>query len=355
MKICDLREDRLKRFCYYVVERNRIYKNKEILNRPRPYSDDPIFRQYRFTNVKRWQDRESRWLIRNICMNPDLSYRDKIIDCILFRSWNKSKTMEILGGPWREEDLCRLDDGAMRDRIAEFSKMNPDYAWYTGAFNTGGFKRLNRDLRFLGKTGSDSEERCIPFRVFILYKKAERNEIFRKIESERDPVAVYSLLLSIDGFASFLAYQVFVDLTYIPESPFSEDDLFVAGPGCKKGMSYLTDIDMESIKNKKLIEDLAVLIHDDQDEIFRGCGYSLDDEFDYLPARYRSLTYMDIENIFCEFSKISKVWEHTGRPRVRYDRPDRFRSENDVDQEWLIDNWMTNHYLKNHASDTIFI
>jgi len=45
--------------------------------------------KYKFVNTKRKWDRESRWLLKNIVNNSNLTYEEKLLNCILFRVINK--------------------------------------------------------------------------------------------------------------------------------------------------------------------------------------------------------------------------------------------------------------------------
>jgi hypothetical protein len=61
-----LNEEVLKYHHLYITERTEIYKKKEILKLPQPWTEDEVFLKYRFTNVRRELDRESKWLIQNV-------------------------------------------------------------------------------------------------------------------------------------------------------------------------------------------------------------------------------------------------------------------------------------------------
>ena len=100
------------------------------------------------------------------------------------------------------------------------------------------------------------------------------------------------------GFADFLAYQVFVDLTYIEDFPFSENEFVIAGPGCKRGMDKL--------------------FIDRDDMTYEECLFWLRDRFDKLMSWLDRKGHWP-ENCFCEFSKYMKALDGTGRPKVRYD------------------------------------
>ena len=109
---------------WYIFERHRIYKKKELFKLPPPWTEDEIFQKYRFTNVRRELDRESKWLIDNISKSGVFSLEEKILWSILFRVWNKSETFRILRFP---EALSILDFGEdeidqIREFINEYSK-----------------------------------------------------------------------------------------------------------------------------------------------------------------------------------------------------------------------------------------
>lgn len=302
---------------HWILERNRIYIRKEIDQKPFPWTEDPILREFRFTNVKRWQDKESKWLIENICNNPSLSYEDKLYNCILFRTWNKSKTFEIVCGKGMTvASLLNTPIEEFQKRIEDYQKYNPDYVWFTNAFNTGGIKQ---SWRYSGKTSHQKESvedyedpiTPIPLRMIYFIRAAIENKIAQRVMQCSHPKQVYRALLRLKGLAKFLAYQIFIDFTYIKDFPFDENSFVVSGPGCKKGLEYL----FENRKGLSLDEALFYL-RDHQDELFPN-GV-LEREFSYLPEENRRLTVMDIENSMCELFKYCKVYFGEGRPRNKY-------------------------------------
>lgn len=293
-------EDALKIWKYWIIERNRIYFKKSVLNLPSPWTKDPIFQTYKFTNVKRWQDRETCWLLDNIVNNSSLSLEDKVYNCILFRLWNKGVTFErICGKGITTKDLRETSIEVFEERINKYKRLDPNYAWYTSAFFTSGLKQTYRKY-------SDN----VPLRMIFLIKKAIENNIYEKIQKCSLSSEVYSVLSSIKGIANFLAYQIYVDLTYIEDFPFTEEDFVVAGPGCQAGEDILFS------ERTGTYEDALFYLVREQDNIF-GEGV-LEEEFKYLPSSKRRLTVMDIENSMCELSKYWRTYTNTGRPKCRY-------------------------------------
>lgn len=310
----ELNKEVLEIWKHWIIERNRIYKRKEVDKLPPPWTEDSILKEFKFTNVKRWQDRESVWLINNIINNDSLSYEDKIYNCILFRTWNKSKTFEIVCGKGiTQKDLVETPIEVFRSRIEKYATNYPGYVWFTNAFNTGGVKVA---WKYRGKPYKrneieyDDPESSIPLRVIFMIKDCIKKDFVGQIKKAETAKEVFETLSKIRGCANFLAYQIYVDLTYIKEFPFSEDEFTVAGPGCIRGLNFLF-----KEKDGMKYEQLLFYLRDHQKDFF---GDSFEDEFSYLPEEHRKLTVMDLENSFCELSKYYKVHTGIGRPRNKY-------------------------------------
>lgn len=153
------------------------------------------------------------------------------------------------------------------------------------------------------------DESCIPMRPFWLIDWTIKNKIIDEILEAKDQKEVFNILQKIPAIAGFLAYQIFVDFTYIPEYPFSENEFTVSGPGCSRGLDILF-----SDKDGLTDEELIFWIRDNQSSLF-----SIDRElFSDLPDYDKTLTVMDIENCLCEHSKHTKLVMGTGRPKIKY-------------------------------------
>lgn len=302
---------------HWIIERNRIYIRKEVEKRQAPWTDDPILKEFKFTNVKRWQDRESVWLINNVINNDSLSYEDKIYNCILFRSWNKSSTFDIVCGKGiTQKELLDTPIGVFRSRIDEYTAKHPDYVWFTNAFNTGGIKQTwkyrgrHYNFNLKNRVEYDDPELNVPLRMIFMIRDCINKDFAGQIKKAETVKEAFEILTKIRGCANFLAYQIYVDLTYIKEFPFSEDEFTVAGPGCIRGLNFLFK-DKDGMKYDQLL----FYLRDHQKDFF---GDSLEEEFSYLPKELRKLTVMDLENSFCELSKYYKVYTGMGRPKNKY-------------------------------------
>ena len=266
-------EGRLELFTHYINEREAVRKAKES-RMPFPWTDDPIIRDYRFTNVRRTDDTVSKWYIENIATNNDLTLYDKIANAILFRCYNKPQTSLIVQQPitdWTNAHLFAIELEA--NKVLDV--FGDNYKQYGSAYFQSGLK------------GAWKREGHSTLRMLDLMKSVVEDCLIEKIMYNPSPLLVFETINAINGIGSFLAYQVWVDLTYIPEYALNEDDFTVAGPGCRLGIDMLTE-DRDGMTHEEVI----FHIRDNQ--------HALDLDIDF------QLTVMDIENIFCEFSKYTK-------------------------------------------------
>lgn len=309
--------ENMRRFYDFVTERYKIYLRKDVLYKKAPWTNDGVLQQYKFCNVRREHDRQSQYLIKNISTNPCLSLEDKIVDSFYFRAWNNWDTMKDLGGPWSARDLY---SSQMKEQVRSiYQKLvaeDPNRKWWSSAYNQGGTKQA---WRYPNQNEKINKEYDIPLRVFHIGPWLKEHNTVEKLLNANDQKVAFEAIKEIQGFADFLAYQVFVDLTYIKEFPFSENEFVVAGPGCKKGLDYLFD-DYDGMSP----EEALFWLRDNVDHIFskimapNGQYWDPRELFIDLPEYDRCLNIMSLENCMCELAKYIRTIEGTGRPRVKY-------------------------------------
>ena len=312
-----LNEENLQHLFDFITERYKIHTKKDVEKIPPPWTNNPVLSQYRFTNVRREHDKETKWLIKNITSNNRISYDDKLLNCILFRLYNKHETAELLEIPI-EFSKFRIKRGPCwnpelyRKRFEEARKEDPKRVFFTGAFITGGLKRalkwyLPRDLE-----KKDSAE----MRVMWFMKHLVDTEITKELKRSSTQQEAFKVLASLMGIGEFLAYQMFVDMTYIAEFPFSENEFTVAGPGCKRGIDYLFED-----KDGMSYEECLFWMRDNLNRAFKSTlGKSIQfNKLMYdLKSDDRCFNVMSLENCMCELSKYIRAVTNTGRPRQTY-------------------------------------
>lgn len=98
----------------------------------------------------------------------------------------------------------------------------------------------------------------------------------------------YSIFNKYDGFGPFLSYQFALDFSYFSTTPVDYDTFIVPGPGCQKGMRYV-------FPHLKPAQMSAVL------QAMTKVGLHTVG-FPRLNGRY--LRGNDVQNLFCEYSKL---------------------------------------------------
>ena len=338
--------DAVYHFKDFVMERYKIHKRKDVKGLPAPWTENPILREFKFTNVRREHDRQTRYLIDNITNNLELTLEDKIVNTFLFRAWNNWSTLRDFGFPYTAQELYspKLKD-QIRTKYDRLNRKEPNRLWYNNAYNQGGtkcaWKFADADLRSVPYKFGDEKamgddkhpdyEPEIPLRPFHIGVWLGRGHVVDRLLKAKDQLEAFEIIKSIRGFADFLAYQVFVDLTYIPEFPFSENEFTVAGPGCKKGLDYIFK-DRDGMTYEECLFWLRNEINLEIDSLFRADElYEWEDEnempdklwkpdklFSDLPEYDRCMNVMSLENCMCELSKYLRTVRGEGRPRNKY-------------------------------------
>jgi len=294
----------------FAFERQEIFF-KRVCGLLPPWTNDPILRNYRFTNVYRVCDRVSQYLIRRVIYEGDQSEEEVFFRVLLFKLFNRIETWELLQdgvGPirWRTFDLdqyARLLDHALRIGTRLYSAA---YIMPCPPFDA---ERKHRNH-------------------LALLHKMMKDQLPRKVAAARSLESVFSLLRSYPSIGDFLAYQFAIDLNYSPLTSFSEMEFVVAGPGARSGI-------------RKAFQDASGV---SDEEVVRAITESSAKEFGRRGLAFRGLwgrplQLIDCQNLFCEVDKYSRVAhpEINGSSRKRIKQ--RFFPEARPTPQWYPPKW----------------
>lgn len=308
-----LNESVIKEWFHHQRERTSIYYKKEILNLPPYWTDDEILRKYKFVNTKRTWDRETKWLIDNVINNNNLSYENKILNSFLFRVINKSSTLIMLNGPF---DFFNIDlkhiNLDIREQLNKISKNDSSYVFFSAAYILGGPK-VNFG-KFLEKNEGNIEKNMVIRMIkFVFYQKYS---IVSGVQRAKNQYEVFNHLRSYSGIGNFLAYQIFVDLTYIDIFPFTEMNFVVSGPGCERGINWIFQ-DRGGMNSDECLFWFTINQHKIAEKYDEN--WDLNEIFHFLPEESRLYTLMDMENSgACEIDKRCRTKFHKKRPKQKY-------------------------------------
>ena len=304
-----LNTENFKHLHRWIVDRYDVHIKKDIKGLPAPWTDNPIIKEFRFTNVRREHDKETKWVIENIC-NAEMSVANKWVNLILFRMINKSETCQhFMPIDFENVDWKRITDYVMN--------APEDYVMFTNAFKTSGVK--GAAARALGHVSAfkDKEHGVPPIISVIQYCKTlyDNEELITSLGDCTTAQEFFNCLQQISGIAYFLAYQIFVDWTYCPESLWSENEFVVAGPGARRGL----DLVFED-KNGMTYEECIFWLRDNWIVICNWLNlyWNPDEIFSDLDSEDRHMNVMSLQNCHCEISKYIRTVNGTGRPRNKY-------------------------------------
>jgi hypothetical protein len=264
----------------FAAERQAIYERR-LTDFRGPWTDDPILRNYRFTNTYRAADRVSQYLIREVQYRDDRSQEpaEVVFRTLLFKIFNKIETWQLIEdslGPisWQSVDFNQLE--ALLDMAMSRGERIYSAAYIMPAPSFGHARKHANHLALLAKMMEDNV-------VARIMRAGSLREVYETIES-------------YPGLGPFLAFQYAIDLNYSALLNFDENEFVVAGPGALDGIAKcFVDI------GKKTPEDVVAYMVENQQGEFRRLG------IDFAGLFGRPLKMIDCQNIFCEISKYARV------------------------------------------------
>ncbi len=280
-------------FWQFAYSRHQVYLRR-LSGAPDPWTDDPIISRYKFTNVFRACDRVSQYLIRVIYSDPDASESTLLLRILLFKVFNKISTWEAvvrnMGMPTASNfDYAYCAQILDHLRSAGNAIYSAAYIMPSGGRTAGPKHRMH--LNLIHNMVGD----CLA----------------KRLQDCRSLSQVYAYLNSYPTLGPFLAYQYAIDLNYAPIMNHSENEFVMPGPGALDGMSKC----FETLGDYTPADTIR-LITETQENEFSRLGLP-------FPGLWgRALHLIDIQNIFCEVAKYSRISHpeiigRSGRKRIK--------------------------------------
>lgn len=262
-----------------------------------PWTDDPIISEYKFTNCYRASDRVSQYLIKNVIYSKKWPLKDTIFRILLFKLFNKIETWELLESQFDEISTKTFNI----DRYN--SILNHALASKASIYSAAYIIPSGPKKKYIGKRKH--------FFHLELLKELVDSKFHLKLSKAKSMEDAFNLLLNIDSFGKFLAYQYVTDLNYSEWFSYSENEFVVPGPGaldgirkCFKSLGDYTE------------SDVIRMMSEEQDLHFDRLGYN------FRSLWGRPLQLIDCQNLFCEVDKYSRVAHPdiqgiSGRTRIK--------------------------------------
>lgn len=292
----------------YIYDRQLIFHKKEVLKEKGPWTEDPILKNYHFCCVRREDDKGSKYLVKTITSNPDLSFKNKFFNIVAYRWFNVYGLFEnIFDKPLDYETFDFKHYEEMLDSKKGGKLFNEAYLIIQYPFNAS-HRPKHKHVQILFRLEWLADQ--IKNKGFV-----ERFLMFEDYKNQLD------WLMEINGVGYFIAFQLLLDLEYTGELKHNGDDWVIMGPGAIFGVNWL--IKSTTFKEKL---DFTYMLRDDQDKNFKKL---LEDKGkDWFAIRSKSnfyenpnLSICDIEHNLCELNKYLKLESYLNgnkRPRIRF-------------------------------------
>ncbi len=265
-------------YFYFIQERMNIFWRR--CEGKRVLTNDPIFREYKFTNVYRACDRVSQYLIRNVIYNKVERYtpQDMLLRILVFKIFNKIETWEYLKQTYGEITIQHFD-------VKKISALLSERQLYAPIFNNAYMM-----------TGSHKRYDYLPSKhakwLTMVKEEFIGEGIIDKILQTKTLEEIYHLLRGCSFLGGFLAYQYAIDFNYSPYINFDENSFVVAGIGAIRGISKCF------ISHGGSHEEAIRYTKEHFAELQEKYGYTK-----FKPLSGHEPTLLDLQNCFCETDK----------------------------------------------------
>lgn len=272
----------LNKFVSFIKARERHREAKETkttVKRP-----DDIISRYRFCNVRRNDDRVTKWIHawafeeNGWREHPELWFA-----FVVARLFNNEDTLRAIGDHILPYNPLKMNKVLKGRAVLGEKNFNAAYIVSTNG------RAMNKVDYVIGLV------------LTPLWKHREHLSNFISRQECLGPV--HQLLCEQNGMASFMAAQVVADLKYAQPERWSDFHTFVAsGPGSKRGLNRLLGRDKDAPMPEAL---------------FRATLLRLRDATN-ARTRMEPITAQDIQNCLCEFDKYQRAATGDGEPKQLY-------------------------------------
>lgn len=264
---------------------------------PAPWTKDPVFKEWRFCNVHRENDKTTAWFREHV--RQHLTGQAAVEACLIFRWFNKIETGEII----KDLLLNGWNTAEARRRLTGVSPI------VTGAYI---IKTPN------GKSKLEGLLWCIEqARVYLPKCVPTWGQTLR---------GAWADLCTMPFQGGFMAYEVVSDLRWTPVLWHAEDILTWAnpGPGAARGLGWVLQGDPKLFisSDRKHAAQSARKHADEMLATMRQLlAMSLDENQDWWPRRYIPWEMREVEHWLCETDKYMRTAAGLSTPKQRYRAP----------------------------------
>lgn len=279
---------RAEAFYTLLNERERVRLRKEA-GSPFPWTDDPILRQFKFTNVNRTHDRTTRefkkiYDVHGRSCRPEQA----LINCATYRYFGTIEMAQALG--WQR----RYDPEHVTRRAKWRWEMGQKV--FTSAYIVTSGGRPGSKIEYVA--------RCVLAEV-----ATHASQLAALAEETRSWQLVAASLNQRQGFADFMTKEVLLDTFFCPafwpDGCIDRDSWTPIGPGARRGLNRVMDRPVrQRVPMVQMLEEIQTL----RSKQARYWKY----------VDQHTLSMHDVQFQLCEFDKYERARLGEGRPKALY-------------------------------------
>lgn len=283
-------------YLYFVHEREsiRLKREKDLPYVLKPWTADPILQKYKFTNVRRRDDRLSKWIDENLIqVEENLINNELWFTLLIARLINWPQTLQAL-----------IDAGVIPCRAIDFNALR-----FVSVIEQLPGKRYGGAYMVYPTMKDPGGVKSAALAKHIIGAAVERkDEINFALWDAKVPATVERFVNELSecfGISTFMAGQVANDLTWAPGHLDEATDLYTwapRGPGSQRGLNYLLGLPLSYAWESPAF---CTALRDAGTRVVEELG--IDD-----------LTLHDVQNTFCEYSKYARTVLGHGKPKSLY-------------------------------------
>lgn len=279
--------DRALDFFEFAVERHRVFDGRQS-GTPGPWTDHPVLRVKKFTNVYRVLDYGSQFLLREL-LDPELPPDEILMRCWLYRATNLPETWEYVKRMLGRYPLIQ-DLNAGLVELIESKPIIEGGTIYSGAYMIAGIVYGGGSQ----PSGPDKTKRIIEKTQGMFHG----HTLVADFLEASTPENQFKVLRSIHGVGDFMAMQVLTDWGYSSQCGIDrENDFVMPGPGALRGAKALAPG-----------WDVPKTLHWAREVLW---GMVECPRIETPQGALRPPSLMDVQNLCCEFSKLVR---YMGKP-----------------------------------------
>ena len=322
LEICD---ENLNLFFETMYERQMIWKRRFIDKKERPWTDNQIFQESKFTNIYRELDRNSQWQIKNILLDESLSFKNLIWKLMVFRFFNNPETFTFES----KEEL--ISANKWRNGIPDYDEYDEDEfsCFIAGVRSSGQNPYTAAYLINSQATPGHSRDYCYTRAVIPTLHK-NMNELIATVLSAKKPEDIIEYLKTFPAVADFTAHEFYQDFTYIPRytnrkfMKFDQNDFTNVGPGATIGIRLIYP-NLKTVREQK---QAIYWLKDEAEKCLTNIAKKKGEPMPYLNwnkekgcyeiQKECNITLHQIEMWLCEFQKYWKMIIGEGKQRSKF-------------------------------------